>query len=190
MPVVLASQSPRRKEILNMIGLKYEVCISEYIENNQIDALPGTMVLRHALHKAQTVATHYPKAWIIGADTIVVCNEVILGKPNDDAEAIRMLESLSGVEHRVFTGYCVLNSANGRSLQNVVQTRVTFRKLSLSEIRYYIENYHPLDKAGAYAIQDFSAIFVEKIDGCFYNVVGFPLPAFYEQVKNQLNTCL
>jgi len=190
MPVVLASQSPRRKEILDMIGIQYETCIPEYSENNFSQDPPEILVLQHAVRKAQAVAGSYPQAWIIGADTIVVCNQNILGKPTTDSEAIQMLKSLSGIEHRVLTGYCVLNSANGRYLQNVVQTRVIFKKLSLSEIKYYIENYHPLDKAGAYAIQDYSAIFVEKICGCFYNVVGFPLPAFYEQVKKELRTCL
>lgn len=190
MPIILASQSPRRKEILDMIGLKYEVCPPHYIENNSIGKSPTTIVIKHALNKARTVAPRYPKAWIIGADTVVVCKNRILGKPQNENEAVQMLKFLSGVEHSVFTGYCVLNSANGRYLKNAVRTRVRFKEIPLAEIQYYVENYHPFDKAGAYAIQDFSAIFVEKINGCFYNVVGFPLPAFYEQVKNELSICL
>lgn len=190
MPVILASQSPRRKEILDMIGLRYEISIPDYIEDNSSQALPATIVVQHALRKAQAVAPKHPKTWIIGADTIVVRDEKILGKPKNESDAIRMLQLLSGAEHSVYTGYCVLNSANGRYLKNVVQTLVTFKIIPLAEIRHYVTNYHPFDKAGAYAIQDFSAIFVEKIDGCFYNVVGFPLSAFYNQVKNELSACL
>ena len=190
MPIVLASRSPRRREILDMINLKYEVSAPDYIENNSIGKSPTTIVIKHALNKARTVAPRYPKSWIIGADTVVVCKNRILGKPQNENEAVQMLKFLSGVEHIVFTGYCVLNSANGRYLKNAVRTRVRFKEIPLAEIQYYVENYHPFDKAGAYAIQDFSAIFVEKINGCFYNVVGFPLPAFYEQVKNELSICL
>jgi septum formation protein len=189
-PIILASQSPRRKEILDMIALPYKIHIPEYEENNSSQDIPSQIVLKHALHKAQAVAPFYTKAWIIGADTIVVCDNQILGKPKNESDATRMLQTLSGVEHSVFTGYCVLNSANGRYLENVVETKVTFKTIALSDIRHYVRNYHPFDKAGAYAIQDFSAVFVEKINGCFYNVVGFPLPAFYEQIRTSLQTCL
>jgi len=190
MPVILASQSPRRKEILDMIGLQYKIHVPDYEEDNSNHDTPANIVAKHARHKAQVVAPHYTKAWIIGADTIVVRDNKILGKPTDKSDAVRMLQFLSGVEHSVFTGYCVLNSANGRFLENVVQTKVTFKEIPEADIQHYVRYYHPFDKAGAYAIQDFSAVFVESINGCFYNVVGFPLPAFYEQIRNQLHTCL
>jgi len=190
MLVILASQSPRRKEILDMIDLQYKIHIPDYEENNSNHDTPVNIVTKHARHKAQAVAPYYSKAWIIGADTIVVRDNKILGKPTDKNDAIQMLQFLNGVEHSVFTGYCVLNSANGRFLENVVETKVTFKEIPEEDIQHYVEYYHPFDKAGAYAIQDFSAVFVENINGCFYNVVGFPLPAFYEQVRNQLQTCL
>lgn len=190
MPVILASQSPRRKEILDMIGLQYQVHVPDYQEDNSRDELPDQIVIHHALNKARAGAVHYPRAWLIGADTIVVRNGQILGKPIDESDAVRMLQFLRGAEHSVFTGYCVLNSANGRYLKNVVETKVFFKNINDDDIRYYVRNFHPYDKAGAYAIQDFSATFVDRIDGCFYNVVGFPLPAFYEQVRNELYSCL
>lgn len=190
MPVILASQSPRRKEILDMIDLQYKIHIPDYEEDNSNHDTPVNIVTKHARHKAQAVALYYSKAWIIGADTIVVRDNKILGKPTDKNDAVRMLQFLNGVEHSVFTGYCVLNSANGRFLENVIETKVTFKNIPEADIQHYVEYYHPFDKAGAYAIQDFSAVFVENINGCFYNVVGFPLPAFYEQVRNQLHTCL
>jgi septum formation protein len=173
-----------------MIGLKYKIHIPDYTENNSDAYSPADIVTLHARHKSQAVAPHYPKAWIIGADTIVVRDNQILGKPRDEKDAVRMLQFLSGAQHSVFTGYCILNSANGRYIENVVETRVTFKNIHPDDIEHYVRFYHPYDKAGAYAIQDFSAVFVEKIDGCFYNVVGFPLPAFYEQVRTELFSCL
>ena len=189
-PVVLASQSPRRRQILSLLIPELIVHPSIYSENNNQADQPREVVQTHAYHKAISVACHYPDAWIIGADTIVVLGDRILGKPAGATDAIRMLKMLSDRTHVVYTGYCLLNSANGKHLSRVETTAVTFRKLTEQMILYYVDIHKPWDKAGAYAIQDFSAVFVKKIDGCFYNVVGFPLSAFFDLAVQQLSDCL
>lgn len=185
-PVVLASQSPRRAELLQMLGIDFTIYPSAYAENNHSNCPPRELARRHAYTKAATVAPHFPQAWIIGADTIVVLQERIYGKPRDRAEAIQMLRELSGKTHIVYSAYCILNASNRKSLQKVVATEVTFRRLDEQTIAYYVDHFPPYDKAGAYGIQDFSAVFVERIDGCFYNVVGFPVADFYEMVDREL----
>ncbi len=188
--LILASKSPRREEILKIFKPDFSICPSNYIEKNDGDLSPKELVKSHACHKAKDVASDHTKSWILGADTIVVKDEKILGKPKNRQDAIEMLTFLSDSTHRVLTGYCLLNSDNNKYLINSVTTEVVFRKISLSTINYYIDNFNPYDKAGSYAIQDFSAIFVKKINGCFYNVVGFPLPEFMNHIKNELHTCL
>jgi len=188
--IILASQSPRRRSILQMVGFNFRVHEPQYIEETQKFLPPRRIARRHAIRKAQSIAQYYPKAWLIGADTIVVKNERILGKPSSRTEAIHMLKTLAGTSHYVFTGYCLLNSENGKYLSNVIRTTVYFHPIPDHTIEYYVDHDQPYDKAGAYAIQDFSAVFVKKINGCFYNVVGFPLPAFYEQVSRQIDHLL
>lgn len=189
-PVVLASQSPRRAELLRMLNIDFTIHHSQYTEENNLSYAPEELALRHARAKAQAVAPFYPSAWIIGADTIVVLGERIFGKPQDRKAAFQMLRQLSGQTHTVYTAYCILNSSNQKYLQRIVATAVTFKHLTDEEIDYYIDQFPPYDKAGAYGIQDFSAVFVEKIDGCFYNVVGFPLADFYDLVYRELEKIL
>lgn len=189
-PIVLASQSPRRAELLRLLNIEFTICASDYAENGQKDLRPPELALIHALGKAQAVAPCFANAWIIGADTIVVRRNCIYGKPANRQDALRMLRDLSGKAHIVYTAYCILNASNGKYLQNVVATVVRFRPLDAATIEYYVDNFPPYDKAGAYGIQDFSAIFVDRIEGCFYNVVGFPLPAFYHQVAKELSHIL
>lgn len=188
--IVLASQSPRRSNLLRLIGLEFKVHPSDYHEINYTDQSPAQTVLRHAREKARSVARSYDDAWIIGADTIVVLDQIILGKPQNREEAVQMLEMLSGKTHLVYTGYCIYNSSNHKNISNYETTRVSFRRLSGEMIGHYIDHYPPFDKAGSYGIQDFSAVFVEKLEGCFYNVVGFPLSSFYEFVLKNLRDCL
>lgn len=188
--IVLASKSSRRKDILNMIGLDFEIQPSNYKEDGDEGKTPLELAVDHSLAKCRDVAANFSDAWIIGADTIVVLGQDILEKPDDKKDAITMLEKLSGNTHRVITGYTILNSANRKHLSSSEITKVTFRELAREEIEFYVNNYTYEDKAGSYAIQDFSAIFVKEIQGCFYNVVGFPISAFFNLVKNKLAKCL
>jgi len=185
-PIVLASQSTRRAELLRLLNIEFTICASNYVENEPHDLQPPEYALAQALAKAQLVAPRFKNAWIIGADTIVVRRNRIYGKPTNRQDALRMLRKLSGKVHIVYTAYCILNASNNKYLQNIVATKVRFRPLDEATIAYYVDNYPPYDKAGAYGIQDFSAVFVDRIEGCFYNVVGFPLPAFYHQVAKEL----
>lgn len=141
---------------------------------------PREIVLGLSRRKAAEVASRNPDSYVIGADTIVVLDGVVLGKPADASDAARMLRLLSGRTHEVYTGFCVIENPGDRSVCDYEVTRVTFRELSDVEIDDYVRTGSPLDKAGAYGIQDdYGAIFVERIDGCFYTVVGLPLTKFY-----------
>lgn len=146
---------------------------------------PAENVIRIAEDKARAVIRTDDNAVIIGADTIVVLDGTILGKPRDPEDAIRMLASLSGREHDVFTGFVLIDMPSNRTRREFERTRVRFRNLGSREIREYVESGSPMDKAGAYGIQDdYGAVFVERIDGCFYNVVGFPLTKFYTTISD------
>jgi septum formation protein len=178
--LILASGSPRRSRLLTQIGLTFTVDTSAVEETFDQGEAPANIVERLSRLKAEEVARRHPDGVIIGADTLVVLDGGILGKPLDADDAGRMLGLLSGRTHEVFTGFCLVENPGGRSITDHVVTRVTFRKLTPAEIAAYVDSGSPMDKAGAYGIQDdFGAIFVEKIDGCFYNVVGFPLTRFY-----------
>jgi septum formation protein len=187
-PVVLASRSPRRAQILKMLAIDFIIKPSNYKEPVNDKLPPDQLVQSHAYYKAEDVARLFENAWIIGADTVVIKAGQRLGKPTDRDEAIRMLKLLSGIRHQVFTGYCVLNSFNHKYVTEVVRTDVTFRKLTDELIQHYIDQYQPFDKAGSYGIQDFSAVFIDKIEGCFYNVVGFPVAQFYQTVTERLSS--
>jgi len=176
--IILASQSPRRKEILEMIGLKFVVQKSRYEETRIDDKSPAELVEFHAIEKAKEVAEKYSNELVIGSDTIVVINNEILEKPKSEEEAFEMLRKLSGKTHEVQTGVAIVNSKNGKTISFVEITEVTFFPLSDEMITHYLHNYKYADKAGSYAIQDYSGLFVEKINGCFYNVVGFPVSRF------------
>lgn len=141
---------------------------------------PADHVLVLSKHKADAVRSKVRDGLIIGADTIVVCKGKILGKPKDKKDAATMLSLLSGRTHEVYTGFTILDAKSGRSISDYEVTKVTFRKLSRKEISAYVASESPMDKAGAYGIQDdYGAVFVERVEGCFYNVVGFPLTKFY-----------
>jgi len=175
--IILASASPRRRELLRQIGLEFSVAPSAVPE----EALPGESpeehVVRLSLAKAAEVAGRPEIAgrWVIGSDTIVVCDEQILGKPLDAQDAARMLRMLSGREHQVLSGYAVIDRRTGRQLVEAVATRVRFRELTDGEIARYIASGEPADKAGAYAIQGLGVCFVAGIAGSYTNVVGLPL---------------
>ena len=186
-PLILASQSPRRSGLLQLLGLSFQVHPSDYHEPEEPHLEAHDLVQQHAYHKAKDVARHYDEAWIIGADTLVVLNDTILGKPKDRREAIGMLEMLSGETHTVYTGFCLYAADTHQHFQDYAATQVTFYPLSRQMIEYYVDHNQPYDKAGSYGIQEFSAIFVERLEGCFYNVMGFPLPKFFQCARSWLS---
>jgi septum formation protein len=178
-PIILASASPRRAEILKMIGLDFAVRPSDIDENNAAMLPPAEYALDLAKRKARTVAVEVTSGLVIGADTIVVLGNEILGKPSSKDEACEMLRRLAGRTHRVFTAFALIDRPSNREATGIEMTEVAFRALEEAEIVAYVRSGAAMDKAGAYGIQDASAVFAERINGCFYNVVGFPLTRFY-----------
>jgi septum formation protein len=175
-PLVLASRSPRRRQLLGQIGLTPRVVPCDIPEDIDPSQSPEENARTLALKKAGVVAAEFDDALVLGADTIVVLDGVMLGKPADRKDAVRMLETLSGRTHTVITGFALLDRPSGRSYAGTESTKVTFRTLPRSEIDEYVAGGSPMDKAGAYGIQDdYGAVFVTRIEGCFYNVVGLPL---------------
>ena len=186
MRVVLASKSPRRETLLKQIGVQFTCNPADVEENvDNPDGDPASICTELAAAKARAVAAMEPEALIIAADTIVVVDRQILGKPRDKAEAFHMLSMLSGREHQVITGLCVLNTSNGCIQTRSEITRVRFRNIQEEEIWAYIDSGEPLDKAGAYGVQGLGAVFVDHIEGCFYNVVGLPLHTLYMMLQEQ-----
>jgi septum formation protein len=178
--LILASQSPRRKILLKQIGLKFRVHPSNIQEDIDRNTSPTDNARRIALQKAVEVASLYEYAIIVGADTIVVLGNEILGKPASASDAKRMLTLLSGRQHIVITAIAIVDSQSRRHVVLVEKTMVKFRKIQKDEIERYVASGSPMDKAGAYGIQDdYGAVFVERLNGCFYNVVGFPLSRFH-----------
>ncbi|WP_375760481.1 Maf family protein [Corallococcus exercitus] len=169
---VLASASPRRKDLLAQLGLRFTVAAADIDETPMAGEIARNYVHRLAVEKARTVATRHPDAWVLAADTTVALGSELLGKPRDAAEARRMLTRLSGQVHEVFTGIAVAGRAQA---SEVVRTQVTFRTLSQDEIAWYADTGEPLDKAGAYAIQGKGGFLVQGIDGSPSNVIGLPL---------------
>ena len=180
-PLILASGSPRRRELLARMGYTFEICtpdVDEHVAGHARD-----IVHTLAGRKARAAAAHYEDGVIIASDTLVSLDGVPLGKPADEREAHEMLAALSGREHEVFTGVCVLDAKTGKSETRTVRTGVTFRDITSEEIDAYIATGEPMDKAGAYAIQGGAAPFVETLDGEFENVVGFPVAEVREMLS-------
>ncbi len=179
-PIFLASGSPRRKKLLHQLNLKFEVLPVDIDESRKGSETPVKMVKRLAVEKLSRARKQVDTGIIISADTIVVLDAEILGKPRTEAEAKKMLRKLSGKTHIVYTGFAVHNSVNDKTITDYEKTLVTFRKLGEKEIDNYIKTGSPMDKAGAYGIQDdFGAVFVKKINGDYYNVVGLPIAGLY-----------
>ncbi|HEY3414637.1 MAG TPA: Maf family protein [Armatimonadota bacterium] len=179
LPLILASASPRRFELMRQIGLDFEVRVSLIEEDiTPPEHHPETYARTLAEHKAVDIGRGISDGIVIGADTIVVLDEQILNKPADEADALRMLSMLQGRTHQVITGLAVLEVRNGQTVRNVVEhvaTDVTMREASEDELRAYVATGEPLDKAGAYAIQGRGSVFIEGIVGDYFNVVGLPL---------------
>jgi septum formation protein len=175
--LVLASASPRRRELLQQIGLRFQVIPSRAEEQVLQGETPEEHVIRLSLDKATEVANRddISGRWFIGSDTIVLCDNRILGKPEDELHAATMLRQLSGREHQVLSGYAIIDRQTGKQRSAAVSTKVWFRQLTESEITSYIATGEPADKAGAYAIQGMGICFVARIEGSYTNVVGLPL---------------
>ncbi len=181
--IILASASPRRKELLEKIGLEFTVDPGDYAEELIPDLNPEGLAEILSLGKAMAVAKNYPEAIIIAADTFGVLRGKIIGKPHDADEARSMLHLISGKSHRVITGFTIFDVPNNKKVTRSVETRVYIKRLSHQEIDNYVKSGEPLDKAGAYAIQGLGSVIVEKIVGDYYNVVGLPLNALAESLK-------
>ncbi len=185
-PLVLASASPRRAELLRQVGLSFEVQVSNVPEEADEPGRDAAEVAaEHARQKALAVARQYPERLVLGADTVVVLDGAVLGKPVDATAAQAMLRRLSGREHEVITAV-VLALSDGQCARVVDEhaecTRVCFRALSATEIECYVATGEPLDKAGGYGIQGRGALLVRAIEGCYFNVVGLPLSSTWEML--------
>jgi septum formation protein len=181
--IILASTSPRRHELAKTMGLDFDIVPSRYEEDMTLKLSPHRLVMELAFGKAEDVAKRHKDAIVIGVDTIVVFKGKKLGKPVDKKHAFDMLKSFSGKAQRVYSGVAIIDCRTGRSVRSCEETKLWFRKMHDDEIWRYVQTGEPLDKAGAYGIQDLSSIFVKKIDGCYYNVVGFPIHNIYICLK-------
>ena len=181
--LVLASASPRRKAILSQVDLNFKIEPSKINENSSIELLPKAFCQYWAREKANDVAKSHSDKLIIGADTIVIIDDEILGKPKSYKESFAMLKSLSGKTHQVLTGVSLIHLDLGIDFTFNDSTDVSFCYITDEEIDKYIDKYKPYDKAGSYGIQDGFSVYVEKINGCFYNVMGFPISRFHKFYK-------
>ena len=181
--VILASNSPRRRELLAGLGLQFEVRVLADIDENYPPTLPATQIAKYIAHKKAEAnrAIMAENEMIITADTIVVVDDMVMGKPADDADAIRMLSTLSGKTQKGITGVCITPHTNQPVFDDT--TGVTFKTLTDEEINYYITHFHPTDKAGAYGIQEWIGyIGVTGLEGSYYNVMGLPVQRIYDEL--------
>lgn len=173
--LILASKSPRRRYLLSQAGLDFDVLPSSIDESKVPFENPADYVCALSQAKAMDIAAKHPRSWIIGADTIVMIDGTVLGKPCDQRTARSMLMRLSGQTHQVYTGYTICCRASAVTMTDVVRTDVSFKQLSDDEIEWYINTDEPFDKAGAYAIQGLGTFLVKRINGSYTNVVGLPV---------------
>lgn len=183
-PIILASASPRRAEIMNQLGLDFEIIpsdVSEIIPSQS--TFPNDLVTKLAWRKASDVTSKIERGLVIGADTLVVLGETIFGKPSGPDEAVKMLSMLNGKTHSVYTGIAMIQVPSGQTEVGFSETKVKFKTVSLEEIRFYVATGEPLDKAGAYGIQGKGGVLVEAIEGCYFNVVGLPLSKLADMLR-------
>lgn len=174
-PIILASASPRRQELLANLGLNFEVRVSEVDETLDDNFSPAQQVEQLAERKAAAVASQCTGGLVIGADTLVVLADKSLGKPADRQEAVQMIKNLQGRSHEVYTGLAVIDAATGQSVVTHQVTAVRFKPMTLEQIERYVDTGEPMDKAGAYAVQGKASIYIDSIRGCYFNVVGLPV---------------
>jgi len=173
--LILASASPRRRELLQRAGVAFTVVPSNTLEAAQVGETPDGYTLRVAAEKALDVARRHPGTWVLGADTIVEIDGEVLGKPRDETEGKRMLHQLSGRTHRVITDFVLVDGGGQVRASQAVTSMVTFKPLSEAQIQEYLATGEPFDKAGAYAVQGLGASLIERVAGSYTNVVGLPL---------------
>lgn len=182
-PLILASASPRRRELLRFVGLKFKTIPAHLNEDYIEGESPREHVKRLSQDKAIAIAKKYPNAVVLGADTIVVIDKSILGKPENKYQARKMLKKLSSREHKVYTGFTIAQEASKVCYTNVVLSAVKFKKISPQELEWYVASDEPYDKAGGYAVQGKGAYFIKSIRGSYTNVIGLPLCEVLETLK-------
>lgn len=182
--IILASSSPRRKDLLLHIGLEFEIDPSNYEEDMSLKLEPKELAEYLSLEKAKDVAQRHKDSIIISADTIVVVEGEVFGKPKTPERARYMLEKLSNKAHSVITAFAIIDTETNKQISKSVETKVYFKNLSEEEINNYIASGEPLDKGGAYAIQGLAGLFVEKIEGDYFNIVGLPIMPLAQELKN------
>lgn len=187
MDIILASASPRRKEILGNTNLKFEVIKSDIDEVILLEESPCQVVMRLAYEKSMDIAYFNKNKLIIGADTIVCLDNIILGKPKDKLDAIEMIKKLSGRTHQVITGISLINLDANKKIIDYVVSNVKFKNLSQEDIMDYIQTNESLDKAGAYGIQGYGALLVEEIKGDYFNIVGLPISKLSDLLKKHFS---
>jgi len=183
--LILASKSPRRSDLLKQAGLTFSIIPSEFDESSVTMSDPESYVRTLAKSKATDISKKHPDSWVLGADTIVLIDDSILGKPGSKDEARSMLKQLSGKTHQVITGYCLCCQTQNDIISETVKTDVRFKTLSDTEIEWYIQTGEPFDKAGAYAIQGIGTFLVKSINGSYTNVVGLPICEVMELLINE-----
>lgn len=181
--IILASTSPRRREILTNVGIPYEIITSDYEEDMTQDLTPIKLAEVLAAGKAESVAKDITDGIVIGADTFVVWDGHKIGKPKSEDEARSMLRSLSGTEHAVITGLCMIDTSNGNRHLSTTEIKIKFREITDEEIEWYIKTGEPMDKAGAYALQGKASIFIERIEGDYWALVGLPICTVSQVLK-------
>ncbi|OGH09055.1 MAG: septum formation protein Maf [Candidatus Levybacteria bacterium RBG_16_35_6] len=181
--IVLASKSPRRKGLLKQMGIDFIVDVSDVDEDKFSHSSPVDLVKKISKEKARIVSKRHKDAIIISADTIVVLNGKIIGKPKDKKDAKEILMNLSGKTHIVITGFTILDTKNKKEITKTVKSKVKVKKLSRKEINNYVETGEPLDKAGAYGIQDKGGVLIESVSGDCFNVVGLPIFDLSQSLK-------
>ncbi len=180
--IILASASPRRKELMELAGYDFEVICADIVEVVPEEAMPQEVVMSLALQKAQAVAAEHKEAVVIGSDTVVALDGKILGKPHSEQEACEMLRSLSGRTHKVFTGVAIVCGGKGKNFFD--ETDVEFYSLGDDEIKKYVATGEPTDKAGAYGIQGKGSVLVKRINGDFFSVMGLPIAKLYREMSD------
>lgn len=190
-PFILASQSPRRRTLLQQLGVEFRVMVSPADETLPGSTSPSTAVESIAWRKVRPIGKEHPAALVLAADTLVAHEETILGKPETPEQAHEMLRRLSGTTHSVHTGVALYHEESNRKATSVATTRVTFAALTDTEIEAYVQTGSPMDKAGGYGIQDHTGpLFVERLEGDYYNVVGLPLRTLYELLQKHFGALI
>lgn len=181
--IILASTSPRRHGLAQQMGLDFEVVPSNYEEDMTLKLSPRALAMKLSYGKAKDVAKKYKKGIVLGIDTFIVFKGQKLGKPLKKDKAFKLLKSFSGKTLKVYSGVALIDCETGKEIRDYEVSKVKFRKITDEEIRNYIKTKEPLDKAGAFAIQGLGSIFIEKVNGCYANTVGFPIANIYRNLK-------